>query len=306
VTATTGPTGAAHGGPAALDDERRLADLLVAGSVTVLSGAGISTESGIPAYRGADGVRRITPMSFDEFTATPAMRRRYWARGFVGWDRFRSARPNAGHHAVARLQALGVVGAVVTQNVDGLHQAAGRSAGLGETADVTELHGSLTRVVCLRCGTTDDRTCVQQRMAAANPLLQQAVDRLAVQVRPDGDVDLPDGLEAGVVVPCCLVCGSDLLKPDVVFFGEQVPRERVAVAFAAVDASRTLLVLGSSLQVMSGYRFVRHAHRRGMAVAVVNLGTTRGAAETTLHLSTALGPLLTRVVEDVAGRLASG
>jgi NAD-dependent SIR2 family protein deacetylase len=299
VTATTGPAEAAETGPVALDDERRLADLLAAGNVTVLSGAGLSTESGIPAYRGADGVRRITPMSFDEFTATPAMRRRYWARGFVGWDRFRSARPNAGHLAVAALQGLGVVGRVVTQNVDGLHQAAG-------SVDVTELHGSLTRVVCLRCGAIEARTSVQERIAATNPALQQAVDRLTVQVRPDGDVDLPAGLEAGVVVPCCLVCGSDRLKPDVVFFGEQVPRDRVEVAFAAVDAARTLLVLGSSLQVMSGYRFVRHAHRRGMAVAVVNLGTTRGAAETTLHLPTALGPLLTRMVDAVAGRRSPG
>jgi NAD-dependent SIR2 family protein deacetylase len=299
VTATTGSAEAAETGPVTLDDERRLADLLVAGSVTVLSGAGLSTESGIPAYRGADGVRRITPMSFDDFTATPAMRRRYWARGFVGWDRFRSARPNAGHLAVARLQALGVVGGVVTQNVDGLHQAAG-------STDVVELHGTLTRVVCLRCGTTEPRATVQERIAAANPALQQAVDRLTVQVRPDGDVDLPPDLEGGVVVPCCLVCGSDRLKPDVVFFGEQVPRDRVEVAFGAVDASRTLLVLGSSLQVMSGYRFVRHAHRRGLAVAVVNLGTTRGAAETTLHLSAALGPLLTRVVDAVAGRRSAG
>ena len=281
------------------DDERRLADLLGAGSVTVLSGAGLSTESGIPAYRGTDGVRRITPMSFDDFVATPAMRRRYWARGFVGWQRFRSARPNAGHRAVARLQNLDLVGEVVTQNVDGLHQAAG-------SVDVTELHGSLTRVVCLRCGTGEARASVQKRMTAENPQLQQAVDGLAGQVRPDGDVDLPEDLEAGVVVPGCLACGSDRLKPDVVFFGQQVPRDRVAAAFAAVDSSHTLLVLGSSLQVMSGYRFVRHAHRRGMAVAVVNLGATRGAAETTLHLSAVLGPLLTRVVDAITESRSTG
>ncbi len=281
------------------DDERRLADLLVAGSVTVLSGAGLSTESGIPAYRGPDGIRRITPMSFDDFVATPAMRRRYWARGFVGWQRFRSAQPNAGHRSVARLQSLGLVGGVVTQNVDGLHQAAG-------SVHVTELHGTLTRVVCLRCGADEERASVQKRMAAENPQLEQAVDGLAGRVRPDGDVDLPEDLEAGVVVPGCLACGADRLKPDVVFFGEQVPRDRVAAAFAAVDASRTLLVLGSSLQVMSGYRFVRHAHRHGMAVAVVNLGATRGAAETTLHLSAALGPLLTRVVDAIAGARSPG
>jgi NAD-dependent SIR2 family protein deacetylase len=142
---------------------------------------------------------------------------------------------------------------------------------------------------------------VQRRMAAENPQLQESVVGLEGQVRPDGDIDLPEDLQAGVTVPGCLKCGSDRLKPDVVFFGEQVPRDRVAVAFAAVDASRTLLVLGSSLQVMSGYRFVRHAHRRGLPVAVVNLGTTRGAAETTLHLSAPLGPLLTRVVESLAG-----
>jgi NAD-dependent SIR2 family protein deacetylase len=280
-------------------DERRLVDLLRAGGVTVLSGAGLSTESGIPAYRGPDGVRRITPMSFDDFMATPAMRRRYWARGFVGWQRFRSARPNAGHWAVAQLQALGLVGQVVTQNVDSLHQAAG-------SVDVIELHGSLTKVICLGCGTDEARASVQQRMAVDNPPLQQAVDALVGQVRPDGDVDLPEDLEVGMVVPGCLVCGSDRLKPDVVFFGEQVPRDRVSAAFAAVDASRTLLVLGSSLQVMSGYRFVRHAHRLGMAVAVVNLGATRGAAETTLHLSASLGPLLTWVVEAIAGTRSTG
>ena len=172
------------------DDERQLADLLRAGGVTVLSGAGLSTESGIPAYRGPDGVRRITPMSFDDFVATPAMRRRYWARGFVGWERFRAARPNDGHRAVVRLQSLGLVGQVVTQNVDGLHQAAG-------AVDVTELHGSLTRVICLRCGTEEARESVQRRMAAANPQLEQVVGGLAGQVRPDGDVDLAENLEAG-------------------------------------------------------------------------------------------------------------
>jgi NAD-dependent SIR2 family protein deacetylase len=293
VTARTGTAGA-DAPSVANDDERRLADLIRSGQVTVLSGAGLSTESGIPAYRGPDGVRRVTPMSYDDFVATPAMRRRYWARGFVGWERFRSARPNDGHRAVARLQSLGLVGAVVTQNVDGLHQAAG-------AMDVTELHGTLTRVICLRCGADEARSSVQQRLAAENPLLRQALGGLVGQVRPDGDVDLDENLEAGMRIPHCLRCDSDRLKPDVVFFGEQVPRDRVAVAFAAVDAARTLLVLGSSLQVMSGYRFVRHAHRQGKAVAVVNLGATRGTAETTLHLSAALGPVLTRLVDAVAG-----
>ncbi|MBM6400300.1 NAD-dependent protein deacetylase [Phycicoccus sonneratiae] len=268
----------------------------------VLSGAGMSTDSGIPDYRGRDGTRRVMPMQHGEFCASTENRRTYWARSFVGWQRFSRAEPNAGHRAVAALQRTGTLGPIVTQNVDGLHQAAG-------SPSVTELHGTLADVVCLTCGDRTDRELLQARMVQANPGFEERVrgaapdgSRVSSQIRPDGDVVLPDDAVAGFRLPLCLVCGADTLKPDVVFFGGSVPRERVEACFALTDAAPALLVLGSSLAVMSGLRFVRHAARRGIPVVAVTRGPTRGDEHMTLRVDAPLAPTLQRLLagEDAA------
>jgi NAD-dependent SIR2 family protein deacetylase len=262
----------------------------------VLTGAGMSTDSGIPDYRGPDGTRRATPMQHGEFVGSNEARRRYWARSFIGWQRFNEAEPNAAHHAVADLQRRGALGQVITQNVDGLHQAAG-------SRDVTELHGSLGEVVCLTCGDRSDRDLLQARMADANPGFElltrgEAPDgsRVSSQIRPDGDIVLADELVAGFVLPRCLVCADDTLKPDVVFFGGSVPRERVDACYGLTDAAPALLVLGSSLAVMSGLRFVRHAARRGIPVMAVTRGPTRGDDLMTVRVDAALSPTLGAVL----------
>ena len=265
-----------------------LVELLRAGNVTVLSGAGLSTESGIPDYRGPDGKRRVMPMTYGEFVASPANRQRYWARSFVGWRRFASAGPNDGHRAVADLQRLGLVRAIITQNVDGLHQLAG-------ARDVLELHGNLDRAGCLNCGETTRRADLDGRLREANPHFEAA----AGEIRPDGDVALPDEAVAGFHPPRCLVCQSDLVKPDVVFFGESVPKTLVEHGFSHVEASSGLVVLGSSLQVMSGYRFVRRAAVLGIPVAIVTRGPSRGDEQATIRLDAPLGVTLRRIVQDL-------
>jgi NAD-dependent SIR2 family protein deacetylase len=276
---------------------RSLVEQVRAGGVFVLTGAGLSTDSGIPDYRGRDGVRRVMPMQYAEFAGSSAARRRYWARSFVGWQRFREAAPNDGHRSVARIQQLGLVGELVTQNVDGLHQRAG-------STEVVELHGSLGQVVCLTCGDRSARPDVQERLAEANPGFADQVrgaapdgSQVSSQIRPDGDIVLADDVVETFRAPVCLGCGADTLKPDVVFFGESVPRERVQRCLAAVDASRSVLVLGSSLAVMSGYRFVRRAAARGIPIAIVTRGTTRGDGEATLHLDAPLAPILSTLVD---------
>jgi NAD-dependent SIR2 family protein deacetylase len=248
----------------------------------VLSGAGLSTESGIPDYRGPTGLaRQAEPMSYQAFTGAPAARQRYWARSHLGWQHIARAAPNQGHQAVAELQRRGLLSGIITQNVDGLHQQAG-------ARDVIELHGSLSRVICLGCGERTPRTELDQRLRAANP----AWDTQARQVNPDGDAVLDDGATGQFQVVDCLRC-TGALKPDVIFFGENVPPGRVADCYALVSAARALLVLGSSLTVMSGYRFVRHAARLGIPVAIINQGATRGDAQATLVLDAPLGPALT-------------
>ena len=265
-----------------------LADLLADGDVAVLSGAGLSTESGIPDYRGPTGAARpATPMTYQVFTGDPAARRRYWARSHVGWHVIADARPNEGHRAVAALQRAGVLRGIVTQNVDGLHTAAG-------ARDVVELHGALSRVVCLGCGALTPRAELDSRLRAANAGWQAT----AQGVKPDGDVDLPeDVLDAFVVVPCA-TCGG-VLKPDVVFFGETVPADRVAASFALVEGAGALLVLGSSLTVMSGYRFVLRAAKLGIPVAMVNQGPTRGDAHATVRVDAPLGQVLPRLARGL-------
>jgi NAD-dependent SIR2 family protein deacetylase len=276
-----------------------LAEFLEAYRPLVLTGAGMSTESGIPDYRGPDGRRRVTPMQHGEFVGSSEARRRYWARGFVGWARFSAAAPNAGHHALARLQRIGRIGTVVTQNVDGLHQAGGAS-------DVVELHGSLADVVCLTCGDRSDRDLLQARMHDDNPEFAARASgaapdgaRVSSQIRPDGDIVLDDDVVGTFVVPLCRRCGADTLKPDVVFFGGSVPRDRVARVTELVAGCEGLLVLGSSLAVMSGYRFVRQAARTGIPVAILTHGPTRGDEQATLRLDAPLGATLAAAVEEL-------
>ena len=284
--------GEVQSSPPGLDD---LADLVHDGGVAVLSGAGISTESGIPDYRGPTGAARpSSPMTYQAFTGDAAARRRYWARSHLGWKVIARAQPNAGHRAVAALQHAGVVDGVVTQNVDGLHTAAG-------SPDVVELHGNLDRVVCLTCGDLSARSFLAERLREANPDWSAEV----TGVNPDGDVSLPDEALDGFRVVPCVVCGG-VLKPDVVFFGETVPPERVAASFSLVERSRVLLVLGSSLKVMSGHRFVLRAAKLGIPVAIVNQGETRGDPHATLKVELPLGPALTSLVEAVVPVGATG
>ncbi len=269
--------------------ETRLRSAVEAGGVVVLSGAGLSTESGIPDYRGPTGASRTyAPMTYQHFVASTRARRRYWARSYLGWRQIASARPNAGHHAVAALQHRGLIGAVITQNVDGLHQAA-RATG------VIELHGGLDRVVCLGCGARSSRVALDARLRAANVDFVAAVQR----VNPDGDADLSDTELDGFVAVGCAACGADLLKPDVVFFGENVPKPRVERCYARVEAATTLLVLGSSLTVMSGLRFVRRAAARQIPVVIVNQGETRGDPLASCKIEAPLGATLSGLAADL-------
>ena len=220
-------------------------------------------------------------MTFQEFVSGPRPQQRYWARSYVGWSRMRDAVPNAGHHALARLEATGHCAAVVTQNVDGLHEQAG-------TQRLVALHGRIAEVICLGCGDRMSRAVLQHEMTAHNP---GWLDRhAAAAARPDGDVEIDDTAE--FVAPECTGCGG-VLKPDVVFFGESVPKDRVARCYDLVDSSDALLVLGSSLTVMSGFRFVRHAAKQGVPVVIVNRGRTRGDELATYKLDVGTTDFLT-------------
>jgi NAD-dependent SIR2 family protein deacetylase len=275
----------------------RLRELIDGGDVVVLSGAGISTESGIPDYRGPTGqLRARLPMSLSEFLGSAAARRRYWARAHVGWRRMTQAAPNAGHRAVAALQRHGSLAGIITQNVDGLHQAAG-------ARDVIELHGGLRHVVCLDCGYLGSRAELDDRLAAANPgFVNPGVGvGVGAGVNPDGDAELAIERIDEFVLVGCECCGSELLKPDVVFFGENVPRPRVQRCYDLVASSALLLVLGSSLTVMSGLRFVRHAAADGIPVAIVNQGLTRGDEHAQLKLDAPLGDTLSELVAQRVG-----
>ncbi|MEU9524518.1 NAD-dependent protein deacetylase [[Kitasatospora] papulosa] len=263
-------------------------DALSAGDVLVLSGAGISTESGIPDYRGEGGsLGRHTPMTYQDFTSSPQARRRYWARSHLGWRTFGRARPNAGHRAVTAFGREGMLAGVITQNVDGLHQAAG-------SEDVVELHGSLDRVVCLTCGDFSLRRELARRLEEANPGFRP----VAAAINPDGDADLTDEQVGDFHVLPCTVCGG-VLKPDVVFFGETVPARRVEQCRELVRGAASLLVLGSSLTVMSGLRFVRQAAQDGKPVLIVNRDVTRGDRHAVTRIALPLGTALA----TVAGRL---
>ncbi len=232
-------------------------------------------------------------MMYQEFVSRPEARARYWSRSAVGWPRFARAAPNPAHRALARLEALGVVAGLITQNVDGLHQAAGSLRAL-------ELHGSLARVRCLECGETTSRSEVQDRLGELNP---DYAPRMAGLVA-DGDAELEAGAEDGFQVPACRSC-QGVLKPDVVFFGENVPRERVERAWRIYESADVLLVVGSSLTVYSGRRFVMRAQKDGRPVGIVNLGPTRGDEAARIKVEGKVGRVLPRLVAAVESREGS-
>lgn len=267
-----------------------LAPMLRGRRVAVLTGAGCSTESGIPDYRGPETrAKARNPIEYRAFVGEPAARRRYWSRSVVGWPRLCEARPNAAHRALAALERAGVVHGLVTQNVDRLHSRAGSTP--------IELHGALADVRCLGCGEVTARDALQARLVADNPAAARLV---AVDVAPDGDANLALDPET-FVVPSCLGCGG-VLKPDVVFFGENVPPARVRATEALIDAADALLVVGSSLAVYSGLRFVRRAAARGIPCALVNLGPPeRGAEHFALHVDAPAGPVLEGLAAALAG-----
>ena len=280
-----------------------MVELFRGGDVVVLSGAGLSTESGIPDYRGPSGLaRRGQPMTYQAFTGSAAARQRYWARSHLGWRHIAGAVPNTGHLAVAELERHGLLRGIITQNVDGLHQAAGGRA-------VTELHGSLHRVVCLSCWRRTPRPALDERLRAANPAWTDlpaapggnggagsSPMRREPAVNPDGDVALEE--TGGFAVVDCEQCGG-VLKPDVVFFGENVPKPRVASCYDLVAGAAALVVLGSSLTVMSGFRYVRHAASLGIPVVIVNQGETRGDVLAAATIDAPLGVTLTTVVREL-------
>ncbi len=255
------------------------------GRIVALTGAGCSTGSGIPDYRDDDGEWKCTPpLRIQQFVDSAETRKRYWARSMVGWRLVEAAQPNAAHEALAAIEASGRLRYLVTQNVDGLHQKAGSER-------VNDLHGRVDQVCCLECDARLTRVDFQQRLGGMNPQWRAE----AVSYAPDGDAEL-DGVDfGGFRVPECARCAG-VLKPDVVFFGESVPRPRVEEAMANVDAADLLLVVGSSLMVWSGYRFVRRAAEQGIPVAAVNLGKTRADAEIDLKVRADCGEVLQAIV----------
>jgi NAD-dependent SIR2 family protein deacetylase len=251
-------------------------------SVAVLTGAGVSTGSGIPDYRDQNGEwkQAVKPIQYAEFAGSEGFRRRYWARSYVGWQRFGAAEPNEAHFALAGMEAAGRIDTLITQNVDRLHSRAG-------SRRVIDLHGDLGRVRCIDCGESSSRRVFQDRLREANPGWHARV----LEYRPDGDADLTEEGHTVFDVPECGACGGRI-KPDVVMFGENVPRDRVDRSMAAVDRAAALLVAGSSLMVFSGFRFARRAHESGKPVAIVNRGKTRADTFATLKVDADCGEVL--------------
>ncbi len=255
----------------------------------VLTGAGVSADSGIPGYRDEDGNwKRSAPVMLQDFLGSEATRRRYWARSMVGWPVVARAQPNAAHEALASLEAMQRLRMVVTQNVDGLHQRAG-------SMEVIELHGNIGRVICLECRATQPRESVQRILMEQNPEYLSAV----VKTAPDGDADLEHGGLEEFSVPQCGHCGG-MLKPDVVFFGEGIPRPRVDAARLALEEADAMLVVGSSLMVYSGYRLCEHAQAMGKPIAAVNRGRTRADPLFALKIEHGCGEALTDLVETLS------
>jgi NAD-dependent SIR2 family protein deacetylase len=264
-----------------------VANLLRDRSWVALTGAGISTDSGIPDYRGPTSVR-ATPMQYSEFVGSLDAQQRYWARSYIGWRRIGHAKPNVGHRALADLEIAGLAG-VITQNVDGLHAAAG-------TQRLITLHGDIATVICLDCGDRSARPELQDRLADANPQLDEPPVIEHAELRPDGDAVARDWQQFRLVG--CLQCGGRL-KPDVVFFGESVPKARVEAAYALVEHADVLVVLGSSLTVMSGLRFVRHQARLQQPVVIINRGPTRGDDLATVKIDSGCSETLSEIRETL-------
>jgi NAD-dependent SIR2 family protein deacetylase len=264
-----------------------LVQLINERSLVVLTGAGISTSSGIPDYRDSDGVRRgRQPMMFQEFLNAPQARRRYWARAMLGWPRVRAARPNQAHEALATLQSHGLISGLITQNVDTLHDQAG-------SADVVELHGSLHWVICLDCNKRTTRDALQITLEADNPYLA-GVD--AIQA-PDGDTLLDAAFEERFQLPHCPHCGGERMKPDVVFFGENVAPPTAAKALARVEKADGLLVIGSSLMAYSAFRLCRNIVDKGKPLMAINVGKTRADELLQMKIQAPCELLLPRLVE---------
>ncbi|HXO79094.1 MAG TPA: NAD-dependent protein deacetylase [Mycobacterium sp.] len=264
--------------------------LLAGRRVAVLTGAGMSTDSGIPDYRGPDSPPS-NPMTIRQFTSDPVFRQRYWARNHVGWRHMNDTQPNAGHRAVAALERHGVVNGVITQNVDLLHTKAG-------SRDVINLHGTYAQVICLSCGHSMSRAALAKELDVLNPGFTERVEAVGgLAVAPDADAVVED--TAAFRYLDCASCGG-MLKPDIVYFGESVPKDVVRQAFSRVEDADALLVAGSSLTVFSGYRFVRHAAARGIPVAIVNRGPTRGDDLATVKVDGGCSELLTLLSEELA------
>ena len=264
------------------------ADMLRGHTWVALTGAGMSTDSGIPDYRGPTAIR-ATPMMFAEFVSSAEAQRRYWARSFLGWRRIGHARPNTGHRALVELERARLAG-LITQNVDGLHDAAG-------SAGVINLHGEIAVVICLDCGERTSRRAVQDRLGRLNPDLDQPSVVGHAELRPDGDAVVDRWRD--FVLADCLRCGGRL-KPDVVFFGESVPKPQVERAYHLVDRADVLVVLGSSLTVMSGFRFVRHNAKHGRPVLIINRGSTRGDHLATIKIDSGCSETLASLVDRLA------
>lgn len=275
--------------PGAAQDVDALVSLLRGRRTVVLTGAGCSTESGIPDYRGpGTRARARNPIQHREFLQRPEVRARYWARSLLGWPRFASAHPNPAHRALAALEQGGHVPGLITQNVDRLHHAAGSSR-------VIELHGALARVRCLDCGAQEARVDLQARLLALNPDFSHQV----LELRPDGDAELSSEALQSFHVPACVRCGGTL-KPDVVFFGDNVPAPTVTEAFALLEEGDALLVVGSSLAIYSGYRFLVRAVERHVPIAILNLGECRGVELADLRVEASAGDVLPRLAEALA------
>lgn len=264
----------------------RAVDALAGRRVAVLTGAGLSTDSGIPDYRGAGAPVR-TPMTFQHFLSSESYRKRYWAGSHLGWKRFTSVEPNAGHFALAEMEASQLVNGVITQNVDGLHIRAGSNR-------VVDLHGSMNRVRCLQCGQSYARSDIAGRIAADNPWIDTPE---TVQLNPDGDVDVAKADE--FVIPDCTVCGG-MLKPEVVFFGEFVPVEKFSEATALVKNAEAFIVAGSSLVVNSGIRLLEQATRRKLPVVIINRGVTKGDSRAAVKIDAGTSEILTALKQRLA------
>ncbi|OBH50624.1 NAD-dependent deacetylase [Mycobacterium sp. E2479] len=267
-----------------------LVTLLAGRRFAVLTGAGISTDSGIPDYRGPDSPPS-NPMTIRQFTSDPTFRQRYWARNHVGWRHMDETPPNAGHRALAELEAASVVTGVITQNVDLLHTKAG-------SRNVINLHGTYAQVACLSCGATMTRAALAERLETLNPgFIERAEAIGGLAVAPDADAVVAD--TASFRYLGCDHCGG-MLKPDIVYFGESVSKDVVAESFRLVEQADALLVAGSSLTVFSGYRFVRHAAALGMPIAIINRGQTRGDDLATVKVDGGCSELLTLLADELA------